>query len=653
VIKIKKLIAILILTVLLFALFAVPVLAAVSMPTAVRNDDGSVTLTWTGGEENEKLTIQRTDKGETNYESIAKVPQTDGTYTDKDADPHTPYYYRFYYGADSFTKSVAVPNDIGLLPPKPPKISTGGLFEQAIAGVVNGLCLMFESAVGTVGFHRLNEVIFPNKEFSMDLETPAPFTKEWNNLDKMYLAFAIGTLPLCLIVVFITAIKFIGAGVQGNPQSRMEAMETIWRWFFAILIIASAPLFVRVLFVLNNALVEAFKSATGMMGIKEFNVLNGNAITSNETGSILGDAIVKMYMLAMEFWINVIFFVRNWVLRVFYIFTPIMAWLWAMNKNVNAVSVWIGEILTNAFLHSAYALVFCVIIVFIQAGNDIPWPAKVIGVASLVALANAIRNTLQGLWSRLSGVDEEGIGAKALGVLGLGGMAGVGRVAAISAAKPGGAGGLSGGSGGTPSGGSGGGSSFHGREAAAGEIFPSLRGQPPPISGGTGGYGGGGMPSGESGGGMPSGKSSGGSAGSLPQAMVAGRATQGAFQTAAAVASAPFNMIPGGQHVQRAIVGAAGATGRVVGGSASMYAQSIGHARQESRANNEGFIGTIKRIPSATGAIMQEATGEQSTWKAGIKTAGAMTTETMTPGMTEHVLPRMATQQSLDGYRFR
>jgi len=630
---------------------------AVSTFTAARNDDASVTLTWADGEEGTNLAVQRTQSKDVDYTDIAQVPQIDGAYTDKTADSDKTYYYRLHYGAGMFTDDVSVSPVGGTLSDESKKESQGGLFERAIAGVVNGLCLLFESATGATGFKKLNEVIFPAEEFSMDLEKPAPFAQEWGKLDKMYLAFSLGTLPLCLIVIFITAFRFIGAGAKGNPQSRMEAQETIWRWFFAILIIASAPLFVRVLFVLDNALVEAFRSATMSMGVKEFEMLNGNnAIVDGETGTILGDALVKLYMLAMEFWINIIFFVRDWVLRVFYIFTPVMAWLWAINKNINAASVWAGEILTNAFLHAAYALVFCVIVVFIQGANEIPWPAKVIGVASLIALAGAIRNTLQGLWTRLAGVDEEGIGAKALGMLGAGGLAGVSRVAAISAAKPGSAGGLRGSdgtyTGGAPSGGSPEGSPFHGREAEPGELFPSMRGQPPHIGGGlgnaeltkqpssptsqpppAGGVSGGG---GTRTGGTSFGRSVNAPAGpaSLPQAMAAGRATQGVFQAAATVTSAPFNVIPGGQHVQKVMVGAAGAAGRAVGGGASIIAQSI---------QSKGGLGHT----------LKEMTGEKSIWKAGFKTAGAMAAETLTPGMTEHVLPRVAAQQSLDGYRFR
>ena len=54
-----------------------------------------------------------------------------------------------------------------------------------------------------------------------------------------------------------------------------------------------------------------------------------------------------------------------------------MAWLWSLNKNVNAVQVWLGEILSNLFMQSAHAFVFLILLSLINVGvsGGAPAPA--------------------------------------------------------------------------------------------------------------------------------------------------------------------------------------------------------------------------------------------------------------------------------------
>lgn len=530
---------------------------------------------------------------------------------------------------------------------------------------------MFQAVIGvTAHFKPVNELIFPSQAAPSTLEKPHPFDDQWPLLDKMYLTFAITTLPLCLVAVFLNAIKLVRVGAMGGSQDRADAYDGIWRWFFAIIIIASAPLLVRCLLQLDNALTEAFRGATASLSNATFDALNSqNAVTSiDHTGSVLGTALVKFYLVVMEFWLNMIFLFRNWVLRVFYIFTPIMAWMWAINKRVNAAAVWMGEILTNTMMHSAYALAYCVIVTFILAAGNTSWPEKVLGVTSLIALGGVLRNTLQDIWTRLSGVDEESIAGKTLGALGFGGILGVAKLGAVSVPGAAPSGGIQP-TGGSPAGGINlQGSSVQGgtvpgsQQTAGGMLLPggitSQGGLPTPgtMSPITSAVSAPGGPVPQVGGISPGGillpagssvlkKQAPQPAERLSGALNTGKITQGVFQMGAGVLSAPFSVMPGGESVRRFIVGAAGAAGKTVGMTYDVARQAYAQSRESSSDKMEA----LKKTPAAIGETLRQMTGDKSAVKAGLKVAGVATLDAMMPKMGSYAVKKV----SLDGYRHR
>lgn len=656
--------------IVILLLFAMPALAVENF-NAVREENGDVTLTWTGGEPGEKLTIQRMEHAQWK-DLVNGIPQTDGRYVDKNP-PAEETKYRLRWGLTGGLGPVTAPpfgspggsqGGTG----NAQVVDRGGLFERAIAEVVDSLCGIFQGVIGAVAhFQPISELIFPSKGSPSTLERPHPFDDQWPLLDRMYLTFAITTLPLCLVAVFLTAIKLIRAGAMGGSQDRADAYDGIWRWFFAIVIIASAPLLVRCLLQLDNALTEAFRGATSSLGGVSYDVMNSNnAVTTIRTGSVLGTALVKFYLVVMEFWLNMIFFVRDWVLRIFYIFTPVMAWMWAINKRVNAAAVWMGEILTNTLMHSAYALAFCVIVTFMGVGS-IPWPEKVIGVTSLIALGGVLRNTLQDIWTRLSGVDEEGVAGKTLGALGFGGILGVAKLGAVSVPGAAPSGGIQP-IGGSPAGGinlqgsSVQGGAMPGSQQILGGTIPggitSQGGPPtpgtmPPIASTVSAPGG---PVPQVGGISPGGillpagssvlkKQAPQPAERLSGALNTGKITQGVFQMGAGVLSAPFSVMPGGESVRRFIVGAAGAAGKTVGMTYDVARQAYAQSRESSSDKMEA----LKKTPAAIGETLRQMTGDKSAMKAGLKVAGVATLDAMMPKMGSYAVKKV----SLDGYRHR
>ncbi|MGQ9713084.1 MAG: hypothetical protein ACUVRC_10640, partial [Desulfotomaculales bacterium] len=123
--------------------------------------------------------------------------------------------------------------------------------------------------------------------------------------------------------------------------------------------------------------------------------------------------------------------VRKYVLTVMFAFTPMMALLWAINRNTTAAAIWLGELASNAFMPVAHGLALSTLMLMCDVKNfSGTWLTFLIMVYAVVPTAEAIRNSLQSLFTRWAGIGEERIAKSALmGAMGLGGILSVTRVA--------------------------------------------------------------------------------------------------------------------------------------------------------------------------------------------------------------------------------
>jgi hypothetical protein len=147
-----------------------------------------------------------------------------------------------------------------------------------------------------------------------------------------------------------------------------------------------------------------------------------------DTGSILGNAIVSLFLAFLFGYINVIFIIRGLALTVMFAFTPIMALFWAMNKRTTAVVVWLGEIASNVFLPVAYALVLTTLMLIINLGAT-SWITIVVMLYACIPIAETIRKALQSVIAQGAGGGEErgALGAMAT-MMGVGALMGLGNV---------------------------------------------------------------------------------------------------------------------------------------------------------------------------------------------------------------------------------
>ncbi|MTI80052.1 MAG: hypothetical protein FH758_04065 [Firmicutes bacterium] len=311
----------------------------------------------------------------------------------------------------------------------------GGMFERIMTSPITAIVLVFQKLEEEAAFQTFDKLIF-NHGLSDAEKELAPFnSEEWGKLNVWYAGMAAICGGFALINVIITAYKFLYAGAI-NPRARQTAMENMWRWLGAIMIIAGAPALFYVVFNLNNAMVDSLQAIAAKVGADagELEKLSlseddGSIISNITTGSVLGTALVKLLFCGIEAWLNIIYIMRHFILIGIYIFTPIMAWMWAINKNVNAMPVWVGELLSNGFMQTAHALCLLIFLTFCNIDtNNGSWFFLLVWMATIIPLAEMFRNSVQGVFTRMAGMDEAGNASKVLGAMGFASAMGAGNL---------------------------------------------------------------------------------------------------------------------------------------------------------------------------------------------------------------------------------
>lgn len=189
-------------------------------------------------------------------------------------------------------------------------------------------------------------------------------------------------------------------------------------------LLGTAPFLVQGLFRLFNAFTDSLGTATaavwgagGTSSSAAGKAFGVDTFKNLKTGSALTTAIVHFLYVWQMIKINLVFISRKVVLAVMYAFTPIAIALWGINKRVHAASIWFGEILTNAAMQFFYAFTFTVMIVAL--GDDWKnWILTLVWMSAIIKIADMLRNSLQGFFTKLAGIDEAGLAGGVFGTVG-------------------------------------------------------------------------------------------------------------------------------------------------------------------------------------------------------------------------------------------
>lgn len=291
---------------------------------------------------------------------------------------------------------------------QPPVKDKGNLLERSIAGLVNNIADAMNGLIKFLtGFDDLDALLFSLPSNWNNERYPAPLDQEtWDMLDTLYGGISIVAYGLFMLLPLVASFRFLGGAFTKSPRARAEAMQTLWRMVIAAVAIMAIPVMFRMFLIAANA-IQGLVATAIENSYSEGLGISGEFLENIRTGSVLLTSIVRIGFVFISLQIGVLYAVRKIVLSTMYVFTPLMLVLWVIKKDITAASVWAGEMLTNSFLLTAYAL-SAGVVAFILGGNQ-SWVVKLLAVYMIVPLGNTLRNGLQNLFTRWAGIDEERI----------------------------------------------------------------------------------------------------------------------------------------------------------------------------------------------------------------------------------------------------
>lgn len=291
----------------------------------------------------------------------------------------------------------------------------GGLFESTIAKALGGIAQavfnIASSETLNLGFKNYDELIFNKTIYEGTVnEEIAPFNNEtWNKMMSWYQFFSILAFIPILIGTIVTSYKFIIAST--NVTKRNDAKDSLMRLLLGGVAIALAPIFLKLLLLINSNMVSALVSTTS----GGLNDLLGNSIfTEIRTGSAIATALVICLFAYLFIKFNIKFIVRKFTLIVFTVFTPIIAGMWIINKNVTGAAIWFGQILINVFMQFVYAFLFLIYMDFTSVSDG--WAVSLLWAMMILPLGDVLLNTMQNLVSRIAGMNNEDMTNRGIGM---------------------------------------------------------------------------------------------------------------------------------------------------------------------------------------------------------------------------------------------
>lgn len=268
----------------------------------------------------------------------------------------------------------------------------GDIFDWAIDAIL-------KTVVGGTGTD-LNYVVFNQGVNESDYDL-APFTNnEWIRYIYGYRALEALALALLAIAVIKLAVELIIHA--GNSEKAAEGKQTILRICIAMLTIILAPFGVRLLLMLFNYLIT-------LVPVRNIDL----ELSFADTG-ILGACARVMYAWT-KFKIYLVFVVRKLMITFMLLITPLVMGLWAISEKFRSLSLWIGELVTNAATQFCYALVFF-IAGLVMYTNQSDFVSLII-ILLFMKLADFFKDSLQGLVQKWGGIDETGVAQNLAGTM--------------------------------------------------------------------------------------------------------------------------------------------------------------------------------------------------------------------------------------------
>lgn len=300
--------------------------------------------------------------------------------------------------------------------------NNGTFVTRAVAGVIDEVPNKIFDFItdGTMGFESLDKLIFNTSSSGKSMP---PFEDdEWHNLNYLYISICTIVAPLLLIMIAKTGVEMVL--YSDSTSKKIDLKEELMRWFICAFLLGTAPFLVQGLFTFFNSFTDSLGTATKAIwgaSNSETQAGSGFAVSTFKnlvTDSVITTAIIHLLYAWLMVKINLVFISRKVVLAVMYAFTPIAIALWGINKRVHAASIWFGEMITNAVMQFCYAFTFTVMLVVLGTANWNKWILVLVWMSAVIKIADMLRNSLQGFFTRLAGVDEASLAGGVFGTVG-------------------------------------------------------------------------------------------------------------------------------------------------------------------------------------------------------------------------------------------
>lgn len=225
------------------------------------------------------------------------------------------------------------------------------------------------------------------------------FTPErWETVMFWYNSLAILSGAFLVVVMIRSGYRYMLSAA--NPGLKASFVEELQRCIVAMMIIALAPVFIKVLIGINDGFVAFFANiinymttgavagqpaSLGPAGMFETviaapfkiilslirNVFGLNSIdtiifngrvallqnfSAPDTGNIFANVMLDLSLAGFDVYFNALYTIRKWVVTIAFTSTPIIVWIWALTAERQVLEIWLSEIFQTIFVQTAHAL---------------------------------------------------------------------------------------------------------------------------------------------------------------------------------------------------------------------------------------------------------------------------------------------------------
>lgn len=301
------------------------------------------------------------------------------------------------------------------------------IVDRLIASPLHIIAWSLEKIIQKAKFRSVEQLVF-----ATDME-PSPaadaFTSaEWNGLIMPWYRTVLVFATSVIVIQTVLLLKSYGYVV--NPVKRAGMQEVLFNTAFAVLLAFGTPYILRIVLDANLAITYFARTRLNEMGVPLVVKFNQEV-----SGSSILDGLVRLAMIGLTAYMNILYLVRKFILGVLLVIAPIVAWSWVSRSARQSAMLLLSELLTNGLMTASHAITYAFFLSMLHlSGSGIlttSW-GKLIGFTLVIPVSAFLRRMMIGFLDWL-GMHEEAVAGAAGG---LAALAAVGAIMTSAVAGP-------------------------------------------------------------------------------------------------------------------------------------------------------------------------------------------------------------------------